>query len=231
VATADVAGTARTTAKAPNRTSTTETHERREADGVPEHVRVDDVTLNHPDGHEYKQGDGNDVERLWEADCHDEEPTDEGSDHGDDLDEADEAADEQPVVEADGVEARREHEADGADHQKLDAGICAEPPVDLQVGRPRLRPLRLGCECCEQLDHAVAFGDPVPGRREREEEGDDGVGRLVTIRRDGVEDRAPGRQVAEVRVEPDEDVMSDARRMGDGGGAEVRLRERLLELV
>ena len=57
--------------------------------------------------------------------------------------------------------------------------IIPEPPVDLQVGRPRLCPLRLGRKCREQLDHAVAFRDPVPGRREREEDRDDGVCRRV----------------------------------------------------
>jgi hypothetical protein len=49
-----------------------EGYERREADRVPHHVRVDDVALDRSDGHEDEQGEGNDVERLGETDRHDE---------------------------------------------------------------------------------------------------------------------------------------------------------------
>ena len=134
-------------------------------------------------------------------------------------------------MEADEVEAGGEHDADGEHHQEAKPRVRAEPPVDLEVRLPCLRALRLRCERREQVDHAVAFGDPVPGRGEREEDRDDGVRRLVTVRRDRVEDRAPRRQVAELLVDPDEHVVTDARRMVDRGAADVALRERLLELV
>ncbi len=68
-------------------------------------------------------------------------------------------------------------------------------------------------------------------KKEREEDRDDGVCRLVTVRGDGVEDRAPGRQGAEVPVDPCEHVMAEAGRVVEARDADIGLRERLLELT
>ena len=114
VATAEVNGTARMTANPPNSTPTTATREerdeRREPDRPPD-VGVDDVALELADDDEPEQGERGDVQGLRDADGEDEDRADERADHWHDLDQADERADEQPVVEADDVEAGRQHPA------------------------------------------------------------------------------------------------------------------------
>ena len=92
---------------------------------------------------------------------------------GHDLDQADERADEQPVVEADDVEAGRQYRSDREHHQEAEPRVRAEAAVEREVGLPRLVALRLGCERGEQLDDRVALGDAVPGGGEREEDRDE----------------------------------------------------------
>jgi hypothetical protein len=74
-------------------------------------------------------------------------------------------------------------------HHELQPRVRAKAPVDLEVSPSRALPLLFGREAHEQLDHRVAFRDPVPGGGEREEDGDDRVGGLVTVGRDRMKDR------------------------------------------
>jgi hypothetical protein len=93
VATADVNGTARTTAKPPKRMLTTETATRVTSGDGPagsHDVGIDDVALERADDDEHEQGERGHVEGLRKADRDDEDGADERADHEDDLDEADE---------------------------------------------------------------------------------------------------------------------------------------------
>src|SRR6478752_6280984 len=169
--------------------------ERGEPDRPPHHMRVDHVALELADGDEHDHREHRDVDRLGEPDGDDEEHADERPDDRDDLEQTDGAADQEPVVQADEIEAGGEGCADHGDHHELQAGVRAEPPVDLEIRASRVLTLRLGRQPDEQVDHRVALRDPVPGRGNREEDGHYGVGRLVPVRGDRMEDLAPRRQL------------------------------------
>ncbi len=171
------------------------------------------------------------MQGLREADGEDEDRADDRPDHRHDLDQADERADEQPVVEADDVEAGRQHRSDREHHQEAKPRVRAEAAVEREVGLPRLVALRLGCERGEQLDDRVALRDAVPGGGEREEDRDDRLARLVPVGRDRVEELRPRGELVEVLLEPGEHAVSNscglARRRA---GARV-LAERVPDLV
>ena len=122
-------------------------------------------------------------------------------------------ADEQPVVEADDVEAGRQHRSDREHHQEAKPRVRAEAAVEREVGLARLVALRLGCERREQLDDRVALRDAVPGGGEREEDRDDRLARLVPVGRDRVEELRPRGELVEVLLEPGEHALSDSCRM------------------
>ena len=135
---------------------------------------------------------------------------DDRPDHGHDLDQADEGADEQPVVEADDVEAGRQYRSDREHHQEAKPRVRAEAAVEREVCLPRLVALRLGCERREQLDDRVALRDAVPGGGEREEDRDERLARLLPVRRDRVEELRAAGELVKVVLEPDEDVVSNS---------------------
>jgi hypothetical protein len=62
-------------------------------------VRVDHIALELADADEHDQAERCDVERLLKPDRDDEDCAEERPDHRDDLDEADESAEQEPVVE------------------------------------------------------------------------------------------------------------------------------------
>src|SRR5262249_43176979 len=101
VATAEVTGIARITAKAPNSTDHRdgdERDERRQADRLPIRLGIHDVALELPNDDEPKQCQGGNVHGLGDTDCDHQDGADERPDHRHDLHEPDEAADQQPVV-------------------------------------------------------------------------------------------------------------------------------------
>ena len=97
------------------------------------------------------------MQGLREADGEDEKRADDRPDHGHDLDQADERADEQPVVQADDVEAGRQYGSDHKHHQEAEPRVRAEAAVEREVCLPRLVALRFRCERGEELDDRVAF--------------------------------------------------------------------------
>jgi hypothetical protein len=150
------------------------------------------------------------VQGLREADGEDEDRADQRPDHGHDLDQPDERPDEQPVVQADEVEAGRQNRSDREHHQESKPGVRPKAAVDREVRLACPVAVRLRCEGGEQVDDRVALGDAVPGGGEREEDRDD---RLVAVRRDRVEELLPAGELAEVLLEPGEHAVSDSRRM------------------
>jgi hypothetical protein len=169
---------------------------------------VYDVALELTDADEDQQGQRRDVERLRQTDQDDDNGSDQRPDHRHDLDEADEAADKQPVVQPDQIEAEREHRADYEDHPELQARVGAESLVDREVRLASLVALRVRAERSEQLDHPVALRDPVPGRREREEHAHNRVGCLVAVSGDGMEQLRPVGKLVQLTVGPDEHVVA-----------------------
>ena len=234
VATAEVNGTARITAKPPKRTPTTETREerdeRREPDRLPDR-RVDDVVLELADDDEPEQRECGDVQGLGDADGEDEDRTDDRADQRHDLDQADECADEQPVVEADDVEAGREDQADREDHQEAEPRVRAEPAVEREVRLPRLLALRLGCERGEHGDDRVPLGDAVPGGGEREEDRYDRLACLMSVRRDRVEELRPRRESMQVKLQPGEHAVADTDRLPAARAGDRAVAERVADLV
>ena len=107
------------------------------------------------------------------------------------------------------IEAERERRADGEDHQELQPCVGAETRVDREKRAARPIALLLGCEPRQELDHPVPLGDPVPRRREREEDGDDRVGRRLPVRCHRVYEIVARRKPIQVAVEPGEDIVLD----------------------
>ena len=83
----------------------------------------------------------------------------------------------------------------------------------------------------QELDHPIAFGDPVPGRCEREEDRYDDARRLVAVRGDRMEQRMPGWKLVQVSLDPREDVVSHSRRLADACPARGMLMQRVLQLI
>ena len=156
---------------------------------------------------------------------------DQRADDRDDLDQADERADEQPVVEADDVEAGREHRSHCEHHQQPKPRVGAEAAVDREVGLTCRVALRLRRERGEQPDDGVALGDAVPGRGEREEDRDDRLARLVAVRRDRVHELCPRRELPEVLLEPGEHAVSNSCGLAGVRAGDRVVVERVRDLV
>ena len=114
-----------------------EGHHRRQPDGLAHQMRVHHVALELADDDEDQQAQRGHVDRLGQADADDQDRSDQRPDHGHDLDQPDETAEQQRVVQPDEIEPHREHRADDDDHQELQAGVGAQPAVDGEIRAAR----------------------------------------------------------------------------------------------
>ena len=240
VATTAAIGTANRIANPPkqdgDRRDGDEHEQGREPDGMPEHARDHDVVLEQPDDEHRHAGEDRRVPRDGRADGHRDRSRGERPDHGDDLDDPGEDADEQPVGQPDRPERKRQCRRDERDQQQLSADERAQLEVDQVPGVADDLALPARQRATARADRSVALEDPVRGGREGEEDADERLEHLEGHVDRGAQDR--GRvQPLEPVLERDEHLVADACRVLRGALEVLRRRgdavraERLLHLV
>jgi hypothetical protein len=155
--------------------------------------------------------------RLGEADSDSHGPGRERPDDRDDLDDAREDADQDPVRQADCPEGEREHRGHERDQEHLAADVGAELEVDQLPRVPDDLPMPAGNEPEHEALGALTLEDPVRRRREHEEDPDQDLeaedGRIERVR----DDVARLRQPVEPAVDRHERVVLPAGLAARGG--------------
>ena len=137
---------------------------------------------------------------------------DERAEDGDDLDDAGEHADEQPVRQPDRPEGGREHRPDDDDEHALTPHERTELEVDQLPRVTHGLTLAAWHDRAGDVDRAFALEDPVRRGREDEERADEDLERHPAVLDGGIEELRARGQVVQPAIERHEEVVLDARR-------------------
>ena len=197
----------------PDRADADQDDQRREPDGVSEDVRVDDVVLEETKPEDGDRGEERVLPVDRQPDQHRCRGGEQGTDYRHDLEEPCKRAEQQPVRQADQRERGGEDSTDERDHQELAANVGAELQVDQVPGLTHDQASASRDELEHELLGPVALEDPVRGGREDEEDRDEHLDGLRRDRDRRMDQRGSRRQLLELSLDADEEVVLDAGRV------------------